>query len=262
MNPRLNLSGPLALLLFPALQAQEPQAAVTADASGKIIIDTRGERPKPALFYRVVVDGTATIQRDGSSPRRRSTSRGSGSRRVLPHRPPRTDKVVAVTGDSVGSWGGSSGGRRDAVARSDGEKRPRWTPIGSESGSSPSPSPRSRPRPNRPISPRGARRRPPPFRAGPRLRRRHDRRVTAAEGFLRSETLTETPRRSVIRRRRRETRREGEPLGLAPEPVEFYGLALRGAVDPTGKTAFFNLSGNVKVSEPARRSRSWAATRP
>lgn len=252
MNPRLNPLWSLILLLFPALQAQEPQPAVTADASGKIIIDTRGERPKPALFYRVVVDGTATIQRDRVVTEAAidvTRIQGAGASYRIGLRG--TDKVAAVTGDSVGSWAvrqEGDGTRLLEVTVKTPEVDTHRFGIRLE----------SEPFASLPASSELTHFAP----GGKETASFHSvlalafaggttGRVTTAEGFLplgnpdgNTKTVryqTTTGGKLVVQVKR---------SGLAPEPVEFYGLGLRGSVDTTGKTAVFNLSGNVKVSEP------------
>jgi len=252
MNHRLHPLWSLALLLFPALQAQEPQPAVTADASGRIIIETRGERPKPALFYRVVVDGTATIQRDRVITEAvvdvtRLQGEGASYRIGLRG----VDKVAAVTGDSVGSWAvrqEGDGSRVLEIAVKTPELDVHRFNVRFESEEFPAmPSPLELTH----FAPGGnttaafqstltlA------FAGGTAGR------VVAAEGFLpignpdgstnafRYQTTTGGKLAVQVNR-----------SGLAPEPIEFTGLGLRGSVETTGKTAVFNLSGNVKVSEP------------
>lgn len=95
----------LTLFLLPVLYGQEPQPSVTADATGKIIIDTRGERPRPALLHRIHADATATIRRNEvltEAVIEVTRIQGAGASCQIGLRG--SDRVVEVTGDAVSAW--------------------------------------------------------------------------------------------------------------------------------------------------------------
>ena len=249
MNARLHPLWSFFLLFIAPLAAQEP--APNADASGRIVIDTRGERAKPPLFHRVVVDGTATIQRDrvvteaaidvaklqGEATRYRIGLRGA-------------DKVVSVEGDSVASWavrqeGGGARVLEIAVKTPEAETHrfavrlesdplasvpatvelTHFVPADKETASFSSVVAVA-------------------FAAGTTGR------VLAAEGFL----PVGNPDGSTTNLRHQSTT-GGKLLvhvnrsGLAADPVALENVSLTGTLDASGKTADFVLKGTVRVSE-------------
>lgn len=250
MNPRLYPLWSLFLLAVP-LAAQDPQPAVTADATGKIVIDTRGERPKPAFFHTVVVEGTATLQRDRAvtvATVEVTRYQGEGNRYAIGMRG--ADEVVSVTGDSVASWAvrqETDGSRVLEVAVKTPEidvhrftvqlesakfatfptsvELTHFAPSGRESVSF---------RSTVALA----------FDGGVKGR------VTAAEGFLplanpdgntnASRYQTNTGGKLTVELNR---------SGLAPEPVAFENVALVGRFDGSGKAVDFTLRGSVQVNE-------------
>jgi hypothetical protein len=232
------------------LAAQEP--AVTADATGKIIIDTRGERPKPAFFHTVVVDGTATLQRERvvtEATVEVTRYQGEGNRYAIGLRG--ADEVVSVTGDSVASWAvrrEGDGSRVLEVAVKTPEVDVHRFTVKLESAKFAT-FPTSVELTHFALAGRES----VSFRSTLALAFAAGvtGRVTMAEGFAPLADPEGTPRSF-----RYQTTTGGKLAvqlnrsGLAPEPVEFDSLALRGSVDFDGKTADFSLSGTVKVSEP------------
>lgn len=256
MNPRPNpLCLLLAFLLAVPLSAQEPDAgppAVSADASGRIIIDTRGQRPKSALLYRVVADGTASIRRDRvvtEASVRIFRIQGEGSSFRVGLRG--SDKVVAVAGDSLDSWAvrqEADGTRLLELAVKDPElddhrfsvrlesdpfaaipamlELGHWSPGGKATASFQSVLALS-------------------FAAGTTGR------VTAAEGFLpvhdpdgkagAPRYQTTTGGKLVVQVKR---------PGFDPAPIEIENASLRGELDPSGRAVGFVLRGRVRVAEP------------
>jgi hypothetical protein len=251
MNPRLHPLWSLVPLLFPALQAQEPQPAVAADASGQIIIETRGEPAKPPLFYTVRVESTATVDRERVVTYAVvdiAKLQGDGSRYRIGLRG--TDRVVSIADDAVASWavhqeGDGSRVLEVAMKTPDAETQrfgvrlesdrftaipaavelTHFAPDGKETASFHSVVALA-------------------FAGGTAGR------VVAADGFLpignpdgstnalRYQTTTGGKLAVQVNR-----------SGLGPEPIELENVTLTGTLDGSGKTADFVLRGTVKVTE-------------
>ncbi|MCB1205330.1 MAG: hypothetical protein KDN18_13800, partial [Verrucomicrobiae bacterium] len=255
MNPRPNPLSLLLTVLFAApLVAQETppvEPAVTADASGRIIIDTRGERPKPDPFYRVVVDGTSTIQRERVVTEATidvTKLQGEGNRYRLGLRG--VDKVVSVAGETVASWAirqEADGSRVLEIAVKTPEAETHRFVVRLESD----------PFPTIPASlelthfgPGGMESASFQSVLTVAFAGGTSGRVITAEGFipLGNPDGNTTPHRyqtSTGGRLALQLSRSG----LAPEAVSLERVTLTGTVDPSGKTAEFVLRGTAQVNE-------------
>jgi hypothetical protein len=255
MNPRPNpLAFLLAFLLAVPLSAQDADTdeapTATADASGRIIIDTRGERPKPAPFHSVRVESTSTVNRERvvtTATIDVARLQGEGKTYAIGLRG--ADRVVSVAGDSVGSWAlrqGGDGVRILEVAVKAPEAEVHRFQVRLE----------SEPFDAVPTTVDLAHFAP----GGKETAAFHSvvalafaegttGRVVAAEGFL---PLADPEGGPSIRHQTSTGGRLAVRVGrsgLAPAPVELEGVTLRGTLDPSGKTAEFVLRGTARVGE-------------
>lgn len=254
MTPRLH---PLRFLLafFAApLIAQETapvEPAVNADASGRIVIDTRGERSKPPTFHSIRAESTATIQRDRvvtEAVVEVTRLQGEGATCRIGLRG--SDRVVAVTGETVASWAvrqEGDGSRILEVAMKTPEAETHRFRVRLESD----------PFPSIPSSIELTH-----FAAGGKETASFHSvvtlafaggtigRVVAAEGFL----PVGDPDENTTAFRHQTT--SGGKLvvqvnrsGLAPESVALENATLTGTLGASGKTVGFVLRGTVRVNE-------------
>lgn len=254
MSPRSNPLHLLAFLLVLPVSAQDTakvESSIADDGTGRIVVEARGERPKPAVFYGARIEITATVNRERLTTEAAvvmTPQQGAGDRFRLGLRG--TDRVLSVTGDAVASW----------AVRQEGESRSLEVSVKAVEGAAEyrfDVTLESAPFATVPttvdlghFAPGG--KETVSFQEVVRLTFAGGAtgRVVVVEGFLpigspeggtrHSGYQTTTGGRLSVQVNR---------SGLSPEPVELIDATLTGKIDGSGKTADFVLRGTARVNE-------------